>query len=92
MDHPTLEERLNRLERQNWRLKAGLLALLALGGLGATSAAMGGGSDIEARQFRVTDSQGRTRAVLGPGSLVLYDADGKKTASLGEGATVYPLQ
>ncbi len=90
MDNPTLEERLTRLERQNRRLRAGVLALLALG---ATGAAMGSGHDVEARQFRVTDSQGRTRAVLGPGSLVLYGEDGKKTASLGESsASVYPVQ
>lgn len=93
MDNPTLEERLTRLERQNRRLRAGVLTLLALGGLGAAGVAMGSGHDVEARQFRVTDSQGRTRAVLGPGSLVLYGEDGKKTASLGESsASVYPVR
>lgn len=91
MDTQDLDDRLARLERQNRRMRGGLFALLALVGLAFTASVMAGGQRIEAQQFRVVDAQGRTRAVLGPGSLVLYDQTGKPVASLGEGATTYPV-
>jgi hypothetical protein len=91
MDTQDLNDRLARLERQNRRLRGGLFALLALVGLALTGSVVAGGQRLEAQQFRVVDGQGRTRAILGPGSLVLYDDTGKQVASLGEGATMYPV-
>ena len=91
MDTLDFEDRLARLERQNRSLRAGGLALLALTGLALTGSVMAGGQRIEAQQFRVVDGQGRTRAILGPGSLVLYDEAGKQVASLGEGIATYPV-
>jgi len=91
MDTQDFDDRLTRLERQNRRLRGGLFALLALVGLALTGSVIAGGQRIEAQQFRVVDAQGRTRAILGPGSLALYDDTGKRVASLGEGGAMYPV-
>lgn len=91
MDTLDFEDRLARLERQNRSLRAGVFALLTIAGLALTGTVMAGAQRIEAQQFRVVDGQGRTRAVLSPGSLVLYDEAGKQVASLGEGTAMYPV-
>jgi hypothetical protein len=93
MDTLTIEARVASLERQNRSLKRAFLALLVAGGLAVAGVAAAAGShSIEAGEFVVKDAQGRTRAVLGAGTLVLYGTDGKVTGSLGTGATVVPVE
>ena len=86
MDLSTLEalrQRMDRIERENRRLKVGgglLLAGLAL--LTLLGAGMATNKTLEAESFIVKDSSGKVRAVLGttdpynaPG-LVMYDQEG----------------
>ena len=87
LDLRAVAERLDKLEKQNRRLKyAGAAALLLV----STALVMGQAAPvpetIEARMFIVRDADGTARAALtvtelGP-SLVLYDADGKLRAEL----------
>jgi hypothetical protein len=80
-------ERLERLEKQNRRLKsAAALFMIFTSSLVLMSAAGHKGRTIEARQIVLKDDEGNTRAILGmrsagPG-LTLYDANGDKVQAL----------
>jgi hypothetical protein len=80
-------ERLDRLEKQNRRLKsAAALFVILTSCLILMSAAGHKGRTIEARQIVLKDDEGNTRAVLGmrsagPG-LTLYDSGGDKAQAL----------
>jgi hypothetical protein len=84
----TLEQRLQRLERQNrWmkRLGAVMLAVLAVGVLVAQKKAVP--DEVAAKRFVLRDDQGRERAALGPlehgCSLGMFDKDRKIGLALG---------
>jgi hypothetical protein len=80
-------ERLERLEKQNRRLKsAAALFMIFTCSLVLMSAAGHKGRTVEARQVVLKDDEGNTRAILGmrsagPG-LTLYDANGDKVQAL----------
>ena len=80
-------ERLERLEKQNRRLKSvAALFMIFTSSLILISAAGHKGHTVEAKQFVLKDDEGNTRAVLGmrsagPG-LTLYAADGDKVQAL----------
>lgn len=106
-NHGELQEllhRVGRLERQNRRMKL-LGAAVLISGAAALVMAADKAEDrapepaqarvIEARQFRVVDSQGRERISLGMGGegpvVRLYDEGGKPRVGLGmtsEGSTI----
>jgi len=101
-DHEGILQRLEKLERQNRRMKlAGLGALIIAGAIllmGQTSGPRAL-SEVKANSFLLVDGSGRTRAVLhmmehgGPG-LALYDENGKARAVLGvvsDGTPVFGL-
>ncbi len=93
----TVEERIERLERQNRRMKVAVSALVValVGGVlltgplsprQAKAQAAATPRIVEAREFRVVDAKGRERASLkthkaGSG-LVFYDENGKLRAML----------
>ena len=93
----SLAERLGRLERQNKLYKWVFLAILIVSTVSwfpgflriqepqANAAASAGGRVVDAEAFRVVDSDGKVRAVLGCTDgipiLVLIDAEGKQRAS-----------
>jgi hypothetical protein len=89
MEPKTLDvlERLERLEKQNRRLKsAAALFMIFTSSLVLMSAAGHKGRTVEAKQMVLKDDAGITRAVLGmrsagPG-LALYDANGDKVQAL----------
>jgi hypothetical protein len=79
--------RIERLERQNRRLKLGA-ALVLLGVVAGVTMGQGRATShaVESQQFVVKDTRGKARAVLGmsadgPG-LNLYDPDGNARAGL----------
>ena len=86
----TLVERLDRLERENRRLKwvgsvvlIGITALVLMGQAGPRHVF----KIVQAEQFVLRDPSGQTRAVLGTvadgsAGLALYDRDGKDRAKL----------
>jgi hypothetical protein len=80
-------ERLERLEKQNRRLKsAAAVFMIFTSSLVLMSAAGHKGRTVEAKQMVLKDDAGTTRAVLGmrsagPG-LALYDANGDKVQAL----------
>jgi hypothetical protein len=80
-------ERLERLEKQNRRLKsAAALFIIFTSSLVLMSAAGHKGRTVEARQVVLKDDEGNTRAILGmrsagPG-ITLYDANGDKVQAL----------
>jgi hypothetical protein len=90
MGFPSIEERLERLEKQNRWLKVLLLAVIVLAGGGVMLSVVSGvraqapqwRRTVEAEKFVLRDSNGKTRATLrvvlpdGP-RLDLYDANGK---------------
>lgn len=85
MAETTLRDRVEALERQNRRLRLGILAVAGLwavfGLLGQARASREG--VIEAQRFVVKDAEGRERAVLGlepdgTGHLTFLRADGSK--------------
>ena len=83
-----LEERVNRLERQNRRLKmAGLIALLALLSVVLMGQAETVPDVIKAKNFVLLDDKGTVRGGMGVtshGSLIqLYDPKGTARATLG---------
>ncbi len=86
----TLTQRLDRLERENRRLKiAGAVLLLALAAVGVMGQVLPKAVPkvVEAERFVLRDTRGRTRATLdaeGSGTLALslYDQNGKIRASL----------
>ena len=88
----TLARRLDRVERENRRLKqAGVVALAVI----AAVVLMGQGTGkvakvVEAKRFVLLDASGETRAVLtqtkGGSSLYLYDDKGKLRVGLVSGA------
>lgn len=86
----TVEERIERLERNNRRLMAGLVAAVLLGiGVAATPTKSGvdAVAELRAQKFILVDDNGKTRAALsvsqaGPG-LGLLDANGVLRATLG---------
>jgi hypothetical protein len=89
-----VEERLERLEKENRRLRMLVLALIVLAGAGVALSAVSGvraqapawRRTVEAEKFVLRDSSGKRRAVLGMAAgapdLILYDASGKTRASL----------
>lgn len=98
MNPPILEalaERLERMERENRRLKrVGAVLILGIGAL--VLMAQGKPSRvIEAERFVLRDARGKTRAVLGVEDRVtkfsLYDEDGDFRADLGVGPAVSTL-
>ena len=89
MSEPTLEmlgERLERLERQNRRLKLGVLGVLVLMGSLVLMGAAAPPKVVEAEKFVLRDDQGRERAVLDTSAdrsgFRLYDAAGKKRTAI----------
>jgi len=97
---PDLEavvERLERVEKQNRRLKlAGIVALVLVGAVGLLAAAAPHARTIEAERFVLVDRHGIERAVLAPGQyfpgqeeedvsflgLSLFDEQGKMRVAL----------
>lgn len=89
----TLTQRLDRLERQNWRLKqmAGLI-LVGIAALVLMGEALPKSRTVEAEEFVLKDASGRVRAILGADrfsgegepqhGLFLYDASGRARARL----------
>ena len=62
----TLEERMERLERENRRLKVGMLAVVAVvAGLVCIAATEPVAKVVRAERFEVVDAEGRVRAGLG---------------------------
>ena len=84
----TLERRIEKVERENRRLKiAALTALLGLGGAFSLGAAASPPQKLEAETIVLRDAQGKSRIILsvdeeGPG-IALLDAQGKVRANLG---------
>jgi hypothetical protein len=81
MTEPTLDvlaQRLDRLERENRRLKiTGALALLGLISVALMGqAVLSDAPLVEAQTFYVRDKAGRVRAMLGADGLSLMDATG----------------
>ena len=85
----TIEQRLEKLERQNRMFKIIIVAI----SLGCAAIAAAGGSAgedkvIMAREFRLIDSQGKTRGLFsleagGSPVIALFDAKGKNRGSFG---------
>lgn len=89
-----MEERLGRLERENWWLKLfGILVVVILSAV--MLMAMGSSpreatAVVEAKRFVVKDTDGKVRAELGPTAgmfggglgLSFYDSDGKRQGTL----------
>ena len=84
----TLEQRIERVERENRRLKiAALTALLGLGGAFSLGAAASPPQKLEAETIVLRDAQGKSRIVLGvdeegPG-IAFLDTKGKLRLNLG---------
>lgn len=82
-----IDERLDRLEKQNGRLKQAIvLCMIVAGCLVFLGARFGKGRTVTARQIVLKDDTGTTRAILGmrsagPG-LTLYNQDGDLKALL----------
>jgi hypothetical protein len=101
-DSEPLERRLDRLERENRRLRRlfvvglGALAVVPLGAPVAARALAPPTSLIEAQRFVVRDEAGTVRATLGledgGARLVLRDGDGSITVELGGDARRFPAQ
>jgi len=65
MHELTLQERVGRLERQNWRLKVGMLAVLAVvGGLVFMAATNPVAKVVRAERFELVDAKGKVRGLL----------------------------
>lgn len=84
-------ERLERLERQNRRLKlVGAVVLLSVAALVTMGQARPASQAMEAQRFVVKDAHGKPRAILGAfgdfWGLNLYDPDGNARAALNVGA------
>jgi hypothetical protein len=98
----TLEGRLDRLERENRRLKRllgaglGALVIVSLTGPAAARALAPPAAQIEAQRFVVRDAAGRVRATLGldagAARLVLMDGDGSITVELGGETRRFPIE
>ncbi len=70
----TLEERVNRLEKQNRILKLGALLLIILMGIGGMATATNHVPQVvTAKSFVVQDATGKIRATLTPNGLYLRD-------------------
>jgi hypothetical protein len=87
-DTQSIFNRLDRLERQNRRLRSGLAVLAIFAGCWILTAARfgRGGHTVTARQVVLKDEFGTTRAILGmrsagPG-LTLYDENGENVEAL----------
>ena len=86
-DTHSILERLNKLEKQNSRLRLALALLTILAGCFIFSAArFSRGHTVKARQILLQDDVGITRAILGmrsagPG-LTLYDENGENVEAL----------
>jgi hypothetical protein len=80
----TVSARLDRLERQNLRLKIGLVAAVALTIVGFRSAAGGPVDLIQAHQIQVVDERGVPLVTLAAarnnagGAIILRDSSGEK--------------
>ncbi len=89
----TIEQRLNRLERQNRRLKfGGIVALLGIGAVFLMGQAKGVPEEIRAKSLVIVDDDDRVRARLGANELLpehtelmLTDASGVMVAYLRAG-------
>ena len=83
-----LERRIEKVERENRRLKiAALIAVLGLGGAFSLGAAANPPQKLEADKIVLRDAEGKTRIVLGideegPG-IAFLDAKGKLRMNLG---------
>jgi hypothetical protein len=94
MEARSIEERLNRLERQNRRLRVMLLAVIVIAGGGVLLSSVSGvraqapawRRTVEAEKFVLRDANGKTRAVLGTAKskafLDLNESSGKLGAEL----------
>ena len=78
---PSLERRLDALERENRFFRLALLAALFLMPAGALAAAQSIGA-LSGTEVEVKDQSGQVRARLEPQGLFLYDKRGKLRASL----------
>ena len=86
-DLQTILERLEKLEKQNRRLKGiGLVTITAVSALVITAQAPSKRRTLQAASFEVIDATGKTLASLGSKgnepALVLYGANGKELAGL----------
>jgi hypothetical protein len=95
----TMEElsvRLEKVERQNRRLRAGgSLALVLIVALAALGQVAPSGKVVSAERFEVRDSGGKLRSLLaviddGVPALAFYDADGKGRALIGVNKDGFP--
>lgn len=77
----SIEERLDKLERQNRRLKqAGLLALIAITAIVLMGQSAPKSRTVEANSFVLTDEKGNMRAdlsMVGGAGLTVYDSKGE---------------
>lgn len=90
MTETELMARLEKLERDNWRLKRlGVVGLVLATALGLIAATRPVPNNIKARQFDLVDESGQTRAVLktslGQATLTFFDSVGRKRVILGGG-------
>jgi len=89
-------ERLDRLERQNRRLRLGLIAIaLGSGAVFLTAAMPSTMETVTAQKFVLVDGSGNQRAILavdkdGQSSLALYDASGQRRLVLGSVVLYFP--
>ena len=91
MEPEQLQQRLERIERQNLFLKragAGALVLVWIAVALSVLASLMRDDRVEARQFTLADAEGRPRAILAPGDddgfyLIFYDALQRERAVFG---------
>lgn len=96
MTEEEISRRIDRLERDNRRLKGFAAAVvIVLAALGAVSAARPVPQKIAAHEFDVVDGSGETRVMLGVieggPRIGLFDAQGKPRAAMGEAADGSPV-
>jgi len=83
MAEVSLAARLGRLERENLRLRVGMVAVLAVvAALVCVAATSPVQKAVRAERFEVVDSQGRSRAALDAAGVTLQREDGKIAAML----------
>jgi hypothetical protein len=79
-----IAERLERLERDNTRMKRlGVGALVLIAALGAIYAAQPVAEKVTAHEFEVLDAEGRLRATVNEDGIVLLDEHGIRRVTLG---------
>ena len=84
-----IEQRVERLERENRRLKLAGAAVVAVLLAVALVGAVMPQEIIEARGFRVTDENGELRAEMGTDRISYYDENGNTRATMTDAGIAY---